>query len=165
MDIGREDIAAFDDVLADLEDEADEMTLQRALDMHSTLEETGRKLKATISSIYTRVLNLTKEPVRVTGGMAVAQQTGKWRPRPLAEIRRAVVARAAYDQKGERIDSPEEAAARAFDLMAAMYVAPSTVPKTGALEEMGMTKKDVAVWKHTGHELKITPISEVPDDA
>lgn len=162
--ISTNDIAAFDDVLGDLEGEADDMGLQRALDMHDTLEATRLKLKATMGSIYTRILNLTKEPVRVDGGVAVSKPTGKWRPLK-ANIREAVVMRSAYDTNGELIANPRAAAERAIELMWAMYVSPSTIPKSGALEQMKLEKKDVMKWQQTGNELVIKTIDEVDDDA
>lgn len=162
--ISTNDIAAFRDVLGDIDNGAGEMLLQQAIDMHSTLDATRLKLKATMDLVYTRILNLTKEPVRVDGGMAVSKPTGKWRP-VKARIREAVVMRSAYDENGELIEDARAAAERAIDLMWAMYVSPSSVPKTTALEQMRLSKKDVLKWQHTGNELVVKPLGEVDDDA
>ena len=162
--IGIPDIDAFVDVLVDLQTEAGYMTLGRTVEMLDALDGLAARLKAVRGAVLTQQLILTKEPVVHDGTVYASRQTGKWRP-DKPKIREAVVRRAAYDENGEKIADSREAAERAFELMNEMYVSPSSVPKTSAIEHMGLTKKEIMHWQHTGHEVVTKPLGEQDDDA
>lgn len=161
--IGIPDIAAFLDVLVDLQCEAGDMTLGRTVEMLDALDGVAARLKAVTGAVKTQQLLLTKEPVVHAGTVYASKPTGKWRP-DKPKIRRQVIGKATHTKDGEPITDPEVVAGNVYDLMAALYVSPSTEPKSGGIELLGVKKKELMHWQHTGHEVVTKPLGEVGDD-
>jgi len=60
---------------------------------------------------------------------------------------------------------PEAAARWAIRLMGGLYRAPATVPKTGALEDLGFKRRrDIADWEATGRKIEVIDM-DAPEGA
>ena len=154
------DIDAMCDVLNDLAEVSDELTLEDAMALKAALGRAKTKIDEAIGLLRTQaitVLDDTPEHSAVVGSTKVtAVPTGKWRP-DQAKIRRTVAGKAAYNGNGEP-RPPFDAAEEAVRIMYRLFVSPQTFPKTGGLEELGFKKSDVGEFERTGTELKETPL-------
>jgi hypothetical protein len=156
------DIAAFLDVLADLNEETEVAGPVRLVELDAMLADAAAALTATRALVTTALLNACREPVRVGNEILHAEPDGKWRP-DHATLHGLIVARSVHDDDGEAITDPERAADRATALAYAMFVSPSTMPKKAGLERIGRTAADVAEWEHVGWRLDRTPVKGAPE--
>jgi hypothetical protein len=102
-------------------------------------------------------LNRIEQPVLV--GRVVWSKTPVTKKRPNAPlVDRQVVRVAAHPDPDGVMPTAYEAAQAAVELMKALYVAPSTVPKVGGIKKIGLEYGEVINEEHTGYELKRTEI-------
>jgi len=157
------DLQAVGDVIDWVGEESDSFDAETAILVAEHLAGLARKI-ATVRSLCEAQARkrLDGQPIRVGNSIYHERQTGKWRPNQAA-IRSKVVAVAVADTDTGEIREPREAARVAAELMAALYVSPSTEPKRGGLARIGAELRDVAEWERTGVELKATPLTEAPE--
>lgn len=160
-----QDVLAAMDVLEDIGEHSDAMDAETAVAFRAACEELRKKVLMTISLINVQLHQLLEgQPRQFNGKIYSVVKDGKWRPTQEA-IRKAVVTAAATDDEGNVTAATAEAAARAYDLAVALFVAPTTVPKVTGLKQLGLTMKDVAQWAHTGKKVEVTNVEGPADDA
>ena len=156
--ITQGDVEAFVDVLAIITEQSDEYSLEAALTLKTELEAVIKAAKETCSLLETQIRKLldgTTKTVVGTKTVALKPNPPKWEPNH-GKIRKLVVSRACVDEEGERVALPQEAAEQAVEIMYQMFVAPSDMPKAGALKAMRIFQSDVADQKDTGDKLVVT---------
>jgi hypothetical protein len=156
--ITQGDVEAFADVLTTITEQSDEYTLEAALQLKAELEAVGKTIRETTSLLETQIRRLmdgsTKQVVG-TKTVTLKPNAPKWEPNH-GKIRKLVVSRSIIDDEGERVALPQEAAEQAVELMYQMFVAPSDMPKAGALKALRIFQEDVADKKDTGDKLVVT---------
>jgi hypothetical protein len=153
--VGLADVQAVGDVLDWLCEQSDGMGIEAAVEMAAALDVLAKKVAMAKSLCETQAKKLLDgQPARIGDKIIVEKATGKWRPNQ-SRVKGAVLARACYDENGELEEYPDNAAERAIDMMFALYVSPSQMPKAGGLKELRLKNEDVADWERTGSELKV----------
>ena len=153
------DIDAMIDVLAQLEEQSDQLTADEAIAFKDAIGRVVAKAESTLGLLRTQAITIISdapERVHVRDGVAyTVSDVGKWRP-DQTMIRKAVARRAVVPGDDGEMRSAFDAAQAAVDMMYDLFVAPKTMPKAGGLTKLGLDKKDVAHWEKTGTELKET---------
>lgn len=155
--ISTADILAMCDVADQLAGEAADLAADDALALLEAVQVAVAALKNAESYLKSRAITTIEQPILV--GHTAYSKVAVTKQRPdQALIKRAVVSLAASpDEEGEA-PTAGDAAQRAVDLMAAMYVSPSTLPKVGGLRAMNLELSDVCSDEHTGWDLKKTEL-------
>jgi hypothetical protein len=157
-DISIHDLEACGDVFDWLCENADGLSADNAIPLLEAAQQLQQKLKLAIDMLKAQALSGIEQPILV-GSVAWSKKPSiKYRP-DQTKIAKAVVAVAIEPDHdtGEMRDA-ETAAERAVRLMQTLYVSPSTVPKVGGVENLGLTMKDVTREDRTGWELKRTEL-------
>lgn len=155
-DINVPDIEAIDDVLAALDEQADDLPLGRALALRAALTSTKRKVSDTLSNIEMRLHQLAKEPVHYEGvRIASVAKIADVPDQP--KLRQLIRQASLTDHEGNKLATLEEVAARAAELWSKGYVSPSTMPKVWLLRELRVRNSDVSEQKEKGWELVEEP--------
>lgn len=160
------DLLAFLDVLDGLDEEASPtdgsvsgMSVERAAMLIEALEDIRKRAGATIALLESRALIQLEGQPRIIGTKAYSRKPNrKKRPNHSAigqSVRQYAVAR----EDGEVLPV-FVAVDRAISAMAALYVAPTTVPKVGGLQLIGLSEKDAVEWVTLNYELKVTELGE-----
>ena len=162
--IGLPDLAAFRDVLGDINTEVSEpSTPARLVELYDALRTVSAALVDTLGLVHSALLKAAAEPARVGDEIVYANRAGKWRPNQTA-VELLARERAKHDKNGERIEDVDVAVHEAVKVCAAMWRSALTMPKQGALDAMGVDKRDVASWQFTHYELQRSPVKAVPDE-
>ena len=149
------DIAAIGDVLDDIANRTDSMSVDEAMETATLLGELSKKLAVVKSLCETQVKTLLDgQPAKVGDKVIVERQTGKWRP-DQTRIKRRVVGMAGCDPSTGELRTGPQAAEAAVELMYALFVSPSQMPKQGGMQKLGIDTTDIAEWEITGSELKV----------
>lgn len=152
------DIEAAIDVLDQLTDEIDSFDAAVAIRTSDALAVLRGRVDLAMSLLKSRTLTaMDGQPIQVDKTVFYTKPSGKWRP-DWRRIETAVV-----DAIMAREISGRGRVWAAVDLMRELYVSPSTVPKTGALEKMGLDLKDVARWEKGVDELKREHVEDDPE--
>jgi len=151
------DITAIEDVINELAEQTEQMSVEENLRMCDALDALSKKIATTRSLCETAAKKLMDgQPAQVDNKVYVEKTTGKWRP-DQNKIRRHVATRSVCDANGEMM-SPHDAAQRAVDLMYALFVSPSQMPKQAGMKQLGLDAPDVAEWERTGSTLKVVEV-------
>jgi hypothetical protein len=155
------DIQAVTDVVTLVTDQSDSFTMEAGIDMLAALAELKKQVTTAASMIEMHLCSILESPRVIDGKKYEVKSAGKWRPDHNlvnASVKRASIA----DHNGETRTS-YDAVEEAMAIMHALYVSPSSMPKTGALERLGLGKDDVASFERTGIRLSVTelPIENV----
>lgn len=173
IQIGAEEMSGFllavgEDV-RQLVEGSDSLELRESLLLQGALDGLAKAVKDAQSLVKTNVLALLVEPVVVDGHRYERKTDGKWKPDG-ALIRQRVAEAARQEathideETGEVIRDLEEGVRVAVNLMAALYMSPSGMPKAGGLDKLGAFKRDVAKWSATGWRLAVDEAEAEPDD-
>jgi hypothetical protein len=157
-EINAHDLEAIGDVADWLAEQADSLSAEQSVTMLAAARNAYAKLKTAIDMLEARALTTIEQPILV--GRTAWSKKPEFKKRPHhALIQRTVVDMAVVPnhETGELPD-PRTAAETATKMMAALYVSPSTVPKTGGVKDLGLTVDDVTVEEHTGYTLKRTDL-------
>lgn len=155
MTVTTADLQAVGDVLDWVAEESDSMTIEEAMAVLETLVEVGKKLAMAKALCETQIKTLLDgQPAKVGDKIVVERQTGKWRP-DQGRIKRRVVGMAGCDPSTGELRTGPQAAEAAVDLMYALFVSPSQMPKQGGMQKLGIDTPDIAEWEITGSELKV----------
>lgn len=133
------------------------------IDIEDAIAVLGAAVGRAKSMVRTQLLAKLDEPVIVNGKVYAKTETGKVRPRHDV-IRAAIIRHAAADEDGE-MRGPHEAAERAVELTYRLFVSPSTAPKVGPLEDVGLFKKQATRWEHTGFDVTVTDAEPNDDES
>jgi DNA-binding transcriptional ArsR family regulator len=160
------DFHAMMDVLRELAEDSDSLGVDEALAAIEALGLLQSELRRTLSMVETAAKTHLESGARQLGSRVYAlKPEGKWRYRH-DDIDRTVLKtslREAIDSNG--VIEPEAAARWAIRWMAALYRAPSTVPKSGALEDLGFKKRRaIADWETTGRKIEVIDM-DAPEEA
>jgi len=155
MTVTTADLQAVGDVLDWVAEQTDSMTIEEAMALIDVLAEIGKKVTMAKSLCETQVKTLLDgQPAKIGDKVVVERQTGKWRP-DQTRIKRRVVGMSGCDPSTGELRSGTQAAEAAVDLMYALFVSPSQMPKQGGLQKLGIDTADIAEWEITGSELKV----------
>lgn len=164
MNITPEDVLAAADVLHDVDEASDSLSIEDAVAYREAVTSLMAAARMTLALIDTQLVTTLESPREINGmRYEVKPSDGKWRP-DHSKVAARVKQYALVDMEtGEMRDAPA-AVDRAMLIMEDLYVAKSTMPKVGALEKLGGTKKwDVAEQEPGKPALKTTPIIEAPE--
>lgn len=153
------DLQAIGDVLDQLANEAHDMAPEQALPLKRAGEVVQQKLKLALEELNTVTLSGLEQPRRIGDQVVAAVISGKWRP-DQAKIKQLVASRAQYDRDGQTVYELTTIAENAVDLMYELFVQPSAMPKQGALDRLGIDKRDIARWEMTGKKLKTMTLAD-----
>ncbi len=151
------DILAACDVADQLAREADDLSPEQALTLLEAVEAAEGALKNAAAFLRARALSQMEQPILVGSTAYSKVMDVKMRPRQLL-IRGAVIDAASRPDENGEVPTAHEAATSAAEMMAALYVSPSTVPKTGGLKAIGIPYDDALTEEHTGWKIKKTEL-------
>lgn len=150
------DIRSLADDVAVVAERSDSLAVKEAAEMMVALDVLASAVATAASLVRSRLVGLLAEPVLIDGRCWSRKADGRWKPQQY-RVAESVVRRAAIaDTDTGELRSPTEAANEAVRLMQSLYVSPSTMPKTGGLEALGLAKRDVASWDQTGWKLDVS---------
>lgn len=153
------DVAAMLDVLNDMCEETDAMSIEDAVFLRESVVELRQSAATLLGLIDTQLVTTLESPRVINGNLyEVRKSDGKWRPDHMpvdAAVRRAAMA----DENGE-MHSVGVAVDEAVRIMADLYRAASTMPKIGALEKLGLKKYQVADQESGKPVLKVIAVAE-----
>jgi hypothetical protein len=154
------DIQAITDVVTAYTNESDSLTVEQGVEFLDVLNELKRTVTAAISMTEMQMCSILESPRIMNGKQYEVKSAGKWRP-DHSSVKAAVKRASVADPETGEMRTVFDAADQAMELMYALYVAPSTMPKTGALEKLGLDKGDVGHYERSGIRLSVT---EVPHE-
>lgn len=157
--IEKPDMDAVCDVLAQLYNEAEGMSAEQALTMLTEAHKVKAALAAAISELETQALRGMEGPVLLGNVVWSKRRDVKLRP-DQGKIGAKVAGMAAVDRDTGEMRSAFEAAQEAVDLMAGLYVSPSTMPKFGGLKAAGLKVDDVTSEEFAGYKLHQQEVKE-----
>lgn len=155
MTVTLADLQAVGDVVDWVAEQTDSMTVEEAVTIGEALKDLAAKITIARTLCDTQVKTLLDgQPARIGDKVIVERQTGKWRP-DQTRIKRRVVGMASCDPTTGELRTASEAADAAVNLMYALFVSPSQMPKQGGMQKLGIDTPDIAEWEITGSELKV----------
>lgn len=151
------DIEAFSDVLDLIAEQSDEFDIDHAAALHVALKKMETKVASTRGLIETQLRKLQDgaKVSKTSDGLKVTTSPIKKKRPDHSKIRAKVIRRSLLDDNGERLALPEDAVEQAVEFVYALFVAPSTEPKTEGLARIGMTKAEATLEEITGHKTEV----------
>lgn len=147
-------------ILEEIAEISDSLSAKDAIEGIAQLTQLQVQLGTTIALIKGQAIKTLEQPMQVGNVIYYKDRVGKWRP-DFQRIAGKVESASLCDpETGEIYDRPNDAVHRAVQLMKALYVSPSTMPKVGGLERIGSSKDDVAEFERTGYEIKTKELDE-----
>jgi hypothetical protein len=154
------DIQAVTDVVNAFTNESDSLTIEQGVEFLDVLNELKKAVATAIGMTEMHMCSILESPRIINGKQYEVKSAGKWRP-DHDSVRAAVKRASIADPETGEMRTAFDAAEEAMELMYSLYVAPSSMPKTGALEKLGLDKGDVADYERAGIRLSVT---EVPSE-
>ena len=151
------DILAMLDVVDDMAEDTDSLDVEAAILLRESVVELRRRANVLLGLIDTQLISTLESPREFNGQRYRIGKDGKWEPFH-DKVVAAIKERSVVDRETGEIRTPGHAAEEAIRLMAACYVAPSTFPKTGALEAMGLEKSDVGRFDGKRQKVVVEPV-------
>lgn len=164
MTVTKGDILAMIDTLTELCNAADELGTDEAIAFRDLLGQLGSEAKRTASMINTALKSQLEAGARQVGERVFAvKRDGKDRY-DHDHIGTRVAALAAIDaETGQIRESAHDAAREAVRMMMRLYVSPADKPHLINLAALGLAKREVSHWEHTGKKIVVTDLS-TPED-
>lgn len=162
MDVTPADLLAASDMLADINEASDSLSIEDAHVIRQAVQGLRHDTAVTIGLLDTAIQSqleaIGKTAIREIGSTRYRLvPAGKWRPEH-AKVRAAVKAYSCVDENGE-LRSTQEAVEIAVRCMYELFVGPSQFPKTGGLDQMGLDKPHVGHFEGDGtFDLKVEPV-------
>jgi hypothetical protein len=145
------------DVLDDMNESTDSLEVEAAVLLRESVVELRRKAGELLGLIDAQLIATLESPREFNGQRYRIGNDGKWEPfhdKVVAAIKdRALIDRATGEVRGSG-----PAIEEAIRLMSDCYVAPSSFPKTGALERMGLEKSDVGRFDGKRKKVIVEPV-------
>lgn len=156
-DVNVHDLEAVSDVAARLAEMADSLSAEQAITLLHSAERAMLALKIAVDMLEAQALGRLEQPI-VVGHTAYSKKPS-FKKRPDQRlIQRVVVEKASHPDVNGEVPTAFEAADAATKMMAELYVSPSTLPKVGGVQALGIEMQDVTAEEHTGFMLKQTEI-------
>ena len=155
------DIGAMCDVIADMTETTDSMTVEEAVHLRESIVEMRRQAATLLGLIDTQLVTILESPRVIEGILYEVKSEGKWRP-DHGKIVAAVKQHSVVDTETGEMSTAPEATERAMKFMKDLYVSPSGMPKSGGLSKLGLDKSDVAHYEKSGNRLSATAVVEEP---
>lgn len=153
------DLQTIGDIADALTEQSDGLGATEAVILLDAALAAQARLKVAIDMLEAQALRSIEQPIVV--GHTVYAKRRVYKKRPDQEtIRRLVADQAARPDPNGELPPVHEAAQAAVGLMAGMYVSPSTVPKVGGVQALGVGINDVCRREHTGFEISRTDLEE-----
>jgi hypothetical protein len=155
--ITPDDIRAIMDVLADVDEASDALSVEDAMALREALVELATRVRTSVGLIDSQLVSVLESPREFNGQLYEVRPDGKWRPdhnRVKAEVKRHSV----VDVSTGELRSAPDAVERCMSLLYSLYVAPSAMPKVGALEGLGLDKADVGHYERAGQKVSVKPV-------
>lgn len=152
------DIEAMLDVIDDMGDDTDSLEVEEAIRLRESVVELRRRANVLLGLIDTQLIDTLESPREFNGQRYRIGTEGKWVPfhdKVTAEVK----ARALVNRDTGEMREPGPAVEVAIALMKDCYVAPSTFPKTGALDKMGLDKGDVGTFDGKRKKVVVEPVA------
>lgn len=155
-----QDILAAADVLTDLNEASDSLSIEDAVAYREVVTELATAVRMTLSLIDTQLVTTLESPREINGlRYEVRKSDGKWRP-DHSKVASTVKSYSLIDHETGEIRDAHAAVEQAMSIMQDLYVANSTMPKVGALDRLRLKKWDVATQEPGKPALKVTPVVE-----
>lgn len=151
------DVLAMLDVIDDMAEGTDSLGVEDAIKMREAVVELRRRANVLLGLIDTQLIDTLESPREFNGQRYRIAADGKWEPFH-DKVHAAVKERALIDRETGEMRGPGPAVEEAMKLMTDCYVAPSTFPKTGALERMGLEKSDVGRFDGKRKKVVVEPV-------
>ena len=156
-DIQHPDIAAMLDVIDDMVEGTDSLDVEAAIALRESVVELRRRANVLLGLIDTQLIAILESPREFNGQRYRVAKDGKWEPFH-DKVHAAVKERALVDRETGELRGSGQAVEEAIRLMTECYVAPSSFPKTGALEKMGLEKSDVGRFDGKRMKVAVEPV-------
>lgn len=153
------DIQAMLDVIDDMAEDTDSLEVEAAVALRESIVELRRRANTLLGLIDTQLIATLESPREFGGQRYRVAKNGKWLP-DHSKVTAAVKDRALIDRETGEVRGAGPAVEEAIRWMAACYVSPSGMPKTGALDQMGVDKSDVARFDGKGQKIAVEPVKE-----
>jgi hypothetical protein len=161
-EVEHPDVAAMLDVIDDMVEQTDSLGVEDGIKMREAIVELRRRANVLLGLIDTQLISILESPREVNGvRYEVRKSDGKWRP-DHSKVVPVVRTNAMVDLETGEIHEGASAVERAISIMEDLYVSPSTMPKVGALEKIGLKKWDVADQEPGKPTLKTTAVVPEP---
>ena len=160
FDIGVADLLAMKDVADGLSDLSSSLSAEQAIVLIDAATEAHKALGDAIAFLKSRAIDQLEQPILIAdgaGNTAAWSKKATFKRRPNMPAIRLLVNQVSVDAVMNRETgdvSPMEAVAKAVELMEALYVSPSTMPKVGGVKELGVEFDAVFTDEHTGFQLQ-----------
>jgi hypothetical protein len=154
------DILAAVDILDDVGESSDSLTVEDAVVLLQAVEEVMAAARRAVGLLNTQLVATLESPRQFGNKVYEIVNDGKWRPEHGA-VKAAVKIASVVDANGE-LRHPTDAVERCMSLLYALYVSPSQMPKVGGLDALGLDKADVAEFDRAGRKVRVTEIVEEP---
>lgn len=155
--VNENDVAAMESVLDDVKTNVEALDVEAAIRMLEAVKQLKANAHDTIAHIEVWLTEILESPREFNGKLYEVKSAGKWRP-DHDEIKRHAREVAFVEQETGEMYGTIETAQRAVDLMYELFVSPSTMPKVGGLERMGLKKADVADFERDGKRISVTDV-------
>ena len=156
------DITTTIDVLSDVDEGSDSLSIEDATETLEALKDVMAALRMTISLVETQLVNTLESPRVINGNQyEIRQNDGKWRPDHL-NVDAAVIHAAILNKETGELLAAHPAVEEAVRIMADLYRSANTMPKVGGLDRLNLKKWDVAEQEKGKRTLKVTPVAEAP---
>jgi hypothetical protein len=154
------DVAAMGDVLDEVNELSDSLTIEEAVAMLEAVKQLGAAVRTTIGLLETQLCNILESARTIDGRRYEIKNDGKWRP-DHSKVEAAVKRYALVDTTTGELFEASAAVDRAMMAMKNLYVTPQGMPKVGGLEALGLDKPDVARFEKQGKRLSVQEV--IPD--
>jgi len=148
------DILAMVDVLKDIADQSDSLTVDEGVSVVEALSLLKQAVNQLSSLVDTQMVSILEQPRTHNGKVYFRATKGKWRP-DHQQIKRVICERASVDVGTGELHDRDTAVRNAVDLAYEAFVSPSTMPKAGLLTKLGVAKESVADFERTGYEIRV----------
>lgn len=160
MMIQDPDIAAMADVLDGMAEDTDSLSVEAAVALRESVIELRRRAATLLGLIDTQLVSVLESPREFNGIRYSIVNDGKWRPmhsKIKAAVKRDAVA---IDTETGEMRSAAEAVDHAVETMYALFVSPSTFPKTGGLDDLSLDKGDVGRFEVSGRKVSTEEVRD-----
>lgn len=157
MSADASDILAATDVVDDIAEQSDSFDPETTVGMLEAIGQLERSIRTAKSMLRTQLISQLESPKQI--GSKIYAVVDEYKTRPEHEVIRArIISRAAG------LDSIAAAATYVYDRMMALFVAPSSEPKTGGLKQLELSKKMATRQEFVGKALQVIDTAGGVDD-
>ena len=157
-EVNVHDLEAIGDIADWIIEESDSLSTEKSVELLVALRMALNKMKLAVDMLEAQALRTIEQPVVMDNRVWAKKPSFKKRPDFTVIAARVVSTAIEPDHETGEMRTPEEAAERAVRIMRALYVSPSTVPKTTGVRNLGLEMDDITREEHVGFELRRTDL-------